>query len=509
MGINIHTLTDSLTHSEGSRKCIAVPRKESRTASTAQCWSGVEWSRSAQPSPSPAPAQRSRERSWSAELHNKWSAQVLAGVLRSAHCSLLTALLPRNLHSLPFPALPCLPCLPPVQTSPLLFSSLRVRPRSLPPSQNHLPPPAPAPACSLLRLLVAPSLSPPPPPLPPLLHALLSFAIAAASLSHMAPLCALPLVLGLLLLLPVSGTADASLLEFSHRSSREKVSSPEEVVRLLKDHAITRFRLYDANHSILRALGNSSINVIVGVRNGEVEDLANDSENARKWIERNVLPFVKDTNVTAIVVGDESSTRALPHSVKQVQAMRNLHQALVKAKLGNQIEVASPRTVSEYSNDLSFASLKSSMPAEEQGFELSLDENLAKHRRLADDRGFVWCVVLRNSDVYAVQTALNWACARINCGPTYVGGTCFIPNTIWDHASWAFNAYYNSMNGAQDACNFSGTAYVSSNDPSSEQCFYQGTNSALAVNSACMQGRTVILSSAVALFAFLLMLFVL
>lgn len=244
------------------------------------------------------------------------------------------------------------------------------------------------------------------------------------------------------------------------------MSTPEEVVRLLKDHAITRFRLYDANHSILRALGNSSINVIVGVHNGEVEDLARDSENARVWIERNILPFVKDTNVTAIAVGDEDSIRTVPLTVKQVQAMRNLHQALVKAKLGFRIEVASPRSVSVHTNELSFASLESSTPAEEQGFVLSLNENLAKHRRLADDRGFVWCVVIRNSDVYAVQTALNWACAQINCGPTYVGGTCFIPNTIWDHASWAFNAYYNSMNGAQDACNFSGTAYVTSNDPS-------------------------------------------
>lgn len=254
-------------------------------------------------------------------------------------------------------------------------------------------------------------------------------------------------------------------MEFSHNSAREKVSTPEEVVRLLKDHAITRFRLYDANHSILRALGNSSINVIVGVHNDEVEDLARDSEHARVWVERNVLPFVGDTNVTAIAVGDEASIRTVPLSVKQVQAMRNLHQALARAKLDLQIEVTSPRPVSVLTNELSSASLKSSTTTEEQGFVRSFSENLSKHRRLADDSGFVWCVVRTNADVYAVQSALNWACARINCGPTYVGGTCFVPNTIWAHASWAFNAYYNSMNGAQDACNFSGTAYVSSNDP--------------------------------------------
>lgn len=243
------------------------------------------------------------------------------------------------------------------------------------------------------------------------------------------------------------------------------MSTPEEVVRLLKDHAITKFWLSDAHHSILRALGNSSINVIVGVHNAELEDLAGDLNNARVWVERNILPFVGGTNVTGISVGDESAIRTLPLTVKQVQAMRNLHQALSKAKLDSRIEVSSTRSLFLHTSEPSFACLKS-IKTPEQQFVLSFNENPAKHRRLADNRGFVWCLVKDGADVYDVQSALNWTCARINCGPTNVGGSCYIPNTIWAHASWAFNAYYNSMNGAQDSCNFSGTAYVSSSDPS-------------------------------------------
>lgn len=241
------------------------------------------------------------------------------------------------------------------------------------------------------------------------------------------------------------------------------MSTPEEVVRLLKDHAITRFWLSDVDHSILRALGNSSINVIVGVHNAELEDLAEDSNNACAWVERNILPFVGGTNVIGIAVGDASAVSTLP--LKQVQAIRNLNEALVKANLDLRIEVASPESFSLHSSGISFASLKSSR-APKQEFVLSFNEHPSMHRRLADDRGFVWCVVRDGADVYDVQDALNWACARINCGSTYAGGTCYIPNTIWAHASWAFNAYYNSMNGAQGSCNFSGTAYVSSNDPS-------------------------------------------
>jgi hypothetical protein len=287
------------------------------------------------------------------------------------------------------------------------------------------------------------------------------------------------------------------------------VSTPEEVVRLLKDRAITVLWLSDANHLILRALGNSSINVIVGVRNAELEDLAGDSNNARVWVERKILPFVGGTNVTAIAVGDESPIRTLPLTVKQVQVMRNLHKSLSKAELDLRIEVSSPRSLSFHSSKLSFASLKSTRTPDEE-FVLSFNENPAKHRRLADDRGFVWCVVRDGANVYDVQAALNWTCARINCKITEVGGTCFYPNTIWAHASWAFNAYYNSMNGAQDSCNFSGTAYVSSSDPSSETCFYQGTNSALAVlSNACVHGRTVALSIATSIFAYLLVLVIL
>lgn len=309
----------------------------------------------------------------------------------------------------------------------------------------------------------------------------------------------------LCLLLPVSGNARANVLEFNHRVAREKVSTPEEIVRLLRDHAITRFWLPDGNHFILSALRNTSIDVIVGVRNAELEDLAGDSSNARVWVEHNILPFVAETNVIGIAVGDESPIRTLPLTVKQVQAMRNLHQALSSAELESRIEVSSPRALSSHSSAHSYATLESS-GALEQGFVLRFKENPVKHRRLADNRGFVWCVVKEGADVYEVQDALNWACARINCGPTYVGGTCFIPNTIWAHASWAFNAYYNSMNGAQDSCNFSGTAYVSSNDPSSETCFYQGTNRALAVNTAYMHGRASALSIASSIFVFLLVL---
>lgn len=59
---------------------------------------------------------------------------------------------------------------------------------------------------------------------------------------------------------------------------------------------------------------------------------------------------------------------------------------------------------------------------------------------------------------------MNWVCVRVNCGLIYVGGRCFIFNSIWDYFFWVFNVYFNSMNGVLEFCNFLGIVYISLND---------------------------------------------
>uniref|UniRef100_A0A6B2LTR4 X8 domain-containing protein n=1 Tax=Arcella intermedia TaxID=1963864 RepID=A0A6B2LTR4_9EUKA len=48
----------------------------------------------------------------------------------------------------------------------------------------------------------------------------------------------------------------------------------------------------------------------------------------------------------------------------------------------------------------------------------------------------------------------------MDCSPISPGGAHYIPNTLNDHANWAFNAYYLLHRAAQgaSACNFGGVA---------------------------------------------------
>ncbi|KAF7140406.1 hypothetical protein RHSIM_Rhsim06G0115700 [Rhododendron simsii] len=67
----------------------------------------------------------------------------------------------------------------------------------------------------------------------------------------------------------------------------------------------------------------------------------------------------------------------------------------------------------------------------------------------------------------ALQVALDYACGY--GGADYLviqsGGGCYQPNTIRDHAFYAFNSYY-QKNPVPNSCNFGGTTFITSTDPS-------------------------------------------
>lgn len=66
-----------------------------------------------------------------------------------------------------------------------------------------------------------------------------------------------------------------------------------------------------------------------------------------------------------------------------------------------------------------------------------------------------------------LQTGLDYACgAGADCAPIHLGGSCFLPNTVQGHASYAYNSYYQKAGYASGACDFSGTATLTISDPS-------------------------------------------
>lgn len=100
----------------------------------------------------------------------------------------------------------------------------------------------------------------------------------------------------------------------------------------------------------------------------------------------------------------------------------------------------------------------------------------AQERKLATS--FVWCIAKTNVSDTDLQSSLDWACGpgtdqgQVNCGPVQVGGSCYDPNTLYNHASWAFNAYFQRMNAIDEACVFAGTAQKTTVDPSERISYF-------------------------------------
>ncbi|KAK1282512.1 Glucan endo-1,3-beta-glucosidase 12 [Acorus calamus] len=81
--------------------------------------------------------------------------------------------------------------------------------------------------------------------------------------------------------------------------------------------------------------------------------------------------------------------------------------------------------------------------------------------------GATWCVASAGASISDLQVALDWACGSgsADCGPVQNGGPCFEPNTLAAHASFAFNSYYQQNGNSDIACNFGGTARITTHNP--------------------------------------------
>ncbi|WOK99672.1 PLASMODESMATA CALLOSE-BINDING PROTEIN 3-like [Canna indica] len=96
-----------------------------------------------------------------------------------------------------------------------------------------------------------------------------------------------------------------------------------------------------------------------------------------------------------------------------------------------------------------------------------------------------WCICKQGLSDSALQKALDYACgAGADCTPILQNGACYSPNTVRDHCSYAVNSYYQRKGQTQDACDFSGTATTTTQDPSYSGCTFPATSSAAGTGSS-------------------------
>ncbi|KAI3843141.1 hypothetical protein MKX03_005454 [Papaver bracteatum] len=88
-----------------------------------------------------------------------------------------------------------------------------------------------------------------------------------------------------------------------------------------------------------------------------------------------------------------------------------------------------------------------------------------------------WCVADHQAAKEKLESALNWACGQRSdvCLDIQQDKPCYIPNTIEDHASYAFNSYYQKFKNQGGACDFGGVAKITNVDPSYGSCKYDTT----------------------------------
>lgn len=79
-----------------------------------------------------------------------------------------------------------------------------------------------------------------------------------------------------------------------------------------------------------------------------------------------------------------------------------------------------------------------------------------------------WCISDSQATDAELQAALDYTCGEggADCSKIQENQSCYLPNTLKDHASFAFNAYYQKFKHNGASCYFHSAAMTTEKDPS-------------------------------------------
>ncbi|PKI33173.1 hypothetical protein CRG98_046435 [Punica granatum] len=86
-----------------------------------------------------------------------------------------------------------------------------------------------------------------------------------------------------------------------------------------------------------------------------------------------------------------------------------------------------------------------------------------------------WCIADEQTPEEDLQMAMDWACGKggADCRPIQANKPCYYPNTVRDHASFAFNSYYQKFKSRGATCYFNSAALITDLDPSHGSCKFE------------------------------------
>lgn len=87
---------------------------------------------------------------------------------------------------------------------------------------------------------------------------------------------------------------------------------------------------------------------------------------------------------------------------------------------------------------------------------------------LSPQGGKKWCVPKMDASEAALQADIDYVCSQgsVDCSPIQAGGTCFDPNNVRAHAAFVMNSFYQREGRHDFNCDFSGSAVITTTDPS-------------------------------------------